>query len=109
MDENNIIDPQFFNHLDYGKLSELKAHRSEITDIYLEVHPGCNYLEEAVDALLEGSKLNQNLSRIKKMVRGIIINDDIARHYYISGTRGGIYSLPIAADATRVHIPQEKA
>lgn len=99
----------FLRHPDGCKLSELKAHRSEITDIYLEVHPGCNYLEEAVDALLEGSKLNQNLSRIKKMVRGIIINDDIARHYYISGTRGGIYSLPIAADATRVRIPQGKA
>lgn len=98
----------FLRHPEGCKLSELKAHRSEITDIYLEVHPGCNYLEEAVDALLEGSKLNQNLSRIKKMVRGIIINDDIARHYYISGTRGGIYSLPIAADATRVRIPQEK-
>lgn len=99
----------FLRHPEGCKLSELKAHRSEITDIYLEVHPGCNYLEEAVDALLEGTKLNQNLSRIKKMVRGIIINDDIARHYYISGTRGGIYSLPIAADATRVRIPQEKA
>lgn len=98
----------FLRHPEGCKLSELKAHRSEITGIYLEVHPGCNYLEEAVDALLEGSKLNQNLSRIKKMVRGIIINDDIARHYYISGTRGGIYSLPIAADATRVRIPQEK-
>lgn len=99
----------FLHHPEGCKLSELKAHRSEITDIYLEVHPGCNYLEEAVDALLESTKLNQNLSRIKKMVRSIIINDDIARHYYISGTRGGIYSLPIAADATRVHLPQEKA
>ena len=54
------------------RLKELSNHRTEFIDIYEEVHPGSNYVEECVDALLQPDKLNQNLSRIKKMVRWLL-------------------------------------
>ncbi|MDY5418397.1 MAG: hypothetical protein SPG92_10660, partial [Sodaliphilus sp.] len=64
-----------------------------------------NYVEESVDALLKPDKLNQNLSRIKKMVRSIIINDDIAHNYFISRDDEGTYRLPIATHPTKIHLP----
>ena len=70
----------FLLHPEGCRLKELSNHRADFIDIYEEVHPGSNYVEECVDALLQPDKLNQNLSRIKKMVRSIIINDDIAHH-----------------------------
>ncbi|MDO4971799.1 MAG: hypothetical protein Q4E41_06875 [Bacteroidales bacterium] len=96
----------FLKHPEGCTLSELTEHRSELITIYEEVHPGCNYLEESVDAMLEKDKINQNLSRIKKMVRSIIINDDIASNYYISGKRNGVYRLPISAHPDKVRLPQ---
>lgn len=96
----------FLKHPEGCTLSELSNHRSELITIYEEVHPGCNYLEESVDAMLENDKINQNLSRIKKMVRSIIINDDIASNYYISGKRNGVYRLPISAHPEKVRLPQ---
>ena len=43
-------------------LKEQSNHRADFIDIYEEVHPGSNYVEESVDALLKPDKLNQNLS-----------------------------------------------
>ena len=95
----------FLLHPEGCRLKELSNHRADFIDIYEEVHPGSNYVEECVDALLQPDKLNQNLSRIKKMVRSIIINDDIAHHYFISRDDEGIYSLPIATHPTKIHLP----
>ena len=96
----------FLKHPEGCRLKDLCNHREELLAIYEEVAPGHNFLEEKVDALLDAGKINQNLSRIKKCVRCIIVNDDIAHHYYISGERNGIYTLPIAADASKVRLPQ---
>ena len=95
----------FLLHPDGCRLKELSKHRADFIDIYEEVHPGSNYVEECVDALLKPDKLNQNLSRIKKMVRSIIINDDIAQHYFISRDDEGTYSLPIAFHPTKIRLP----
>lgn len=56
----------FLLHPEGCRLKELSKHRADFIDIYEEVHPGSNYVEECVDALLQPDKLNQNLSRIKK-------------------------------------------
>ncbi|MGM9868653.1 MAG: hypothetical protein ACI30R_03365 [Sodaliphilus sp.] len=96
----------FLKHPEGCRLKDLCCYREELLTIYEEVAPGHNFLEEKVDALLDAGKINQNLSRIKKCVRCIIVNDDIAHHYYISGERNGIYTLPIAADTTKVRLPQ---
>lgn len=95
----------FLLHPEGCRLKELSNHRADFIDIYEEVHPGSNYVEESVDALLKPDKLNQNLSRIKKMVRSIIINDDIAHHYFISRDDDGTYRLPIATHPTKIHLP----
>ena len=95
----------FLLHPEGCRLKELSKHRADFIDIYEEVHPGSNYVEESVDALLQPDKLNQNLSRIKKMVRSIIINDDIAHHYFISRDDEGTYRLPIATHPTKIHLP----
>lgn len=95
----------FLFHPEGCRLKELSNHRAEFIDIYEEVHPGSNYVEESVDALLKPDKLNQNLSRIKKMVRSIIINDDIAHNYFISRDDDGTYRLPIATHPNKIHLP----
>lgn len=95
----------FLLHPEGCRLKELSKHRADFIDIYEEVHPGSNYVEECVDALLKPDKLNQNLSRIKKMVRSIIINDDIAQHYFISRDDEGTYNLPIASHPTKIRLP----
>ena len=95
----------FLLHPEGCRLKELSSHRADFIDIYEEVHPGSNYVEESVDALLKPDKLNQNLSRIKKMVRSIIINDDIAHNYFISRDDEGTYRLPIATHPTKIHLP----
>ena len=95
----------FLLHPEGCRLKELSNHRADFIDIYEEVHPGSNYVEESVDALLKPDKLNQNLSRIKKMVRSIIINDDIAHNYFISRDDEGTYRLPIAIHPTKIHLP----
>lgn len=95
----------FLFHPEGCRLKELSNHRAEFIDIYEEVHPGSNYVDECVDALLKPDKLNQNLSRIKKMVRSIIINDDIAHNYFISRDDDGTYRLPIASHPAKIHLP----
>lgn len=96
----------FLFHPEGCRLKELSNHRAEFIDIYEEVHPGSNYVEESVDALLKPDKLNQNLSRIKKMVRSIIINDDIAHNYFISRDDDGTYRLPIATHPHKIRLPK---
>ena len=51
----------FLLHPEGCRLKELSNHRADFIDIYEEVHPGSNYVEECVDALLQPDKLNQNL------------------------------------------------
>lgn len=96
----------FLFHPEGCRLKELSNHRADFINIYEEVHPGSNYVEESVDALLKPDKLNQNLSRIKKMVRAIIINDDIAHNYFISRDDDGTYRLPIATHPHKIHLPK---
>ena len=40
------------------------------------------------------------------MVRSIIINDDIAHHYFISRDDDGTYRLPIASHPTKIRLPR---
>lgn len=95
----------FLHHPEGCRLKDLWHYREELLTIYEEVAPGNNYLLESVDALLNGNKINQNLSRIKKCVQSIILNEDIARSYYISGKRNGVYSLPIASHPNKFRLP----
>ena len=39
--------------------------------------------------------LNQNLSRIKRFFKTVIIDDTVARQYYITGKRGQAYSITL--------------
>ncbi|MDO4512128.1 MAG: hypothetical protein Q4B68_09985 [Bacteroidales bacterium] len=98
----------FLAHPEGCKLKDLVKHRDELINIYQEVHPGRNYLEQTVDAMLDSKKLNQNFSRIKSIVRGVIINDDIAKNYYISRGADGVYRLPIATKPDKLRLPQAK-
>ncbi|UKI43252.1 MAG: hypothetical protein L6U16_09145 [Porphyromonadaceae bacterium] len=43
------------------------------------------------------------------MVRSIIINDDIAHHYFISRDDEGTYSLPIATHPAKNPPPQNES
>ncbi len=96
----------FLTHPQGSRLKDLTKHRTEIIGIYEEVHPGCNYVEQCVDALLQPDRLNQNFSRIKKIVRSVILNDDIAASYFISKDAEGNYRLPIAAVPEKIRIPK---
>ena len=96
----------FLMHPEGCRLTDMKTHRAELINIYEEVHPGCTDVQYCVDALLAPDKLNQNISRIKKIVRCVILNEDIASRYYIKGLRGGAYSIDVASSPDLVQLPQ---
>ena len=60
--------------------------------------------DETIDTVMENvlnslsGTLVQNLSRIKRFFKTIILDDEVARNYYIQGKRGETYSISLPRD-----------
>ena len=54
-------------------------------------------IQAAIENLIDSTSgtLNQNLSRIKRFFKTIIMDEDIANKYYISGKRGETYTIAL--------------
>lgn len=89
----------FLLHPEGIKQSDVCDHIDELVSIYGIVKPGAR--EENIKRYVENvcnvgsDALRQNISRIKKAFKDLIPNDDIARNYYISGERNGIYKIEL--------------
>lgn len=87
--------------IELRKLSK-KSFIRELEQIYTLVMPNRDeeLMRASIDRLLDrdNGTLNQHLSRIKRLVKSKILDNDLASQYYISGKRNEPYRIPIAAD-----------
>ncbi len=83
-------------------LKNIDEYRDEIIDIYSMVKPGANEskVEESVNNLCDplGDSLNQMISRANRCIRNVIADKELAKQYFITGTRGGEYSIGLAPE-----------
>ena len=97
----------FLLHPEGIELRCLDEYGAELREIYEIIMPGRD--DEATDSIIANvinplsGTLQQNLSRIKRFFKTVIMDDNTAEQYYITGTRGGSYG--IALPRTLVTIP----
>ena len=89
----------FLKHPEGIELRSISDYRSELQDIYEIIMPSRD--DETIDTVMENvlnplsGTLVQNLSRIKRFFKTIILDDEVARNYYIQGKRGGTYGISL--------------
>ena len=89
----------FLNHPEGIELRNISNYGRELQDIYEIIMPGRD--DDTIDTVM-GNVLNplsgtlvQNLSRIKRFFKTIILDDEVARNYYIQGKRGETYGISL--------------
>ena len=89
----------FLLHPEGIEQNRIDEHRQELEQIYNIIMPVRD--DEATERIISNvlnpltGNLNQNLSRIKRFFRTVIIDDTVARQYYIAGRRGQAYSISL--------------
>ena len=89
----------FLRHSEGIELRNIDNYRDELEQIYDIVMPnrdidsGLDIINNVVNPTT--GTLLQNLSRIKRFVKTIIMDDELAAHYYISGKRGEAYRISL--------------
>ncbi len=87
----------FLLHPEGIELSRMDEHRQELEQIYNIIMPVRD--DEATVRIIDNvvnplsGTLNQNLSRIKRFFKTIIMDDNVACQYYITGKRGEAYNI----------------
>ena len=91
----------FLNHPEGILFKHLPDYRKELTKIYSEVRPWgltdrtLQSIEDVTNPLL--NSINEKCARIKKVFLGVM-EDDMARHYYIDGPRGEAKKISLPRD-----------
>ena len=91
----------FLSHPEGIVLKYLPDYRKELAKIYSEVRPWgltdrtLQSIEDVTNPLL--NSINEKCARIKKVFLGVM-EDDMARHYYIDGPRGEAKKMSLAGD-----------
>lgn len=89
----------FLLHPEGIELSRIDEHRQELEHIYNIIMPvrdddaTVRIIDNVVNPL--SGTLNQNLSRIKRFFKTVIMDDDVASQYYITGKRGEAYRISL--------------
>jgi hypothetical protein len=91
----------FLKHPEGIRLKEISNYKNELTEIYSRISNKSEPIEikKAIIDLTDVSaeSLNQKLSRIKEFFKKNF-TEEIARHYYIDGPRGGIKKINLPPD-----------
>ena len=91
----------YLRHPEGARLKELQAHEEEIRRIYsgLTGRDDPSQIRESVHNLLNpyGNALNVSLSRIKRAFKNVV-DDRVARFYYISGSSGSTRKISLDRD-----------
>ena len=91
----------YLRHPEGARLKELQEHEEEIRRIYsgLTGRDDPQQIRESVHNLLNpyGNALNVSLSRIKRAFRNVV-DDRVARFYYLSGASGETRKIPLDRD-----------
>ena len=91
----------FLNHSEGVLFKYLPDYRKELAKIYSEVRPWgltdrtLQSIEDVTNPLL--NSINEKCARIKKVFLGVM-EDDMARHYYIDGPRGEAKKISLPRD-----------
>jgi uncharacterized protein YoxC len=91
----------FLNHPEGVLFKYLPDYRKELAKIYSEVRPWgltdrtLQSIEDVTNPLL--NSINEKCARIKKVFLGVM-EDDMAKHYYIDGTRGEAKKISLPRD-----------
>ena len=89
-------------------LKNIDEYRNDIYDIYSMVKPGANEkrVKGSIDNLCNpfSDSLNQTISRINRCIRNVIPDEQLAKEYLITGTRGEPYG--IALDPECLELPR---
>lgn len=91
----------FLNHPEGVLFKYLPDYRKELAKIYSEVRPWgltdrtLHSIEDVTNPLL--NSINEKCARIKKVFLGVM-EDDMARHYYIDGLRGEAKKISLPRD-----------
>lgn len=89
----------FLCHPEGIRLIDIDRHRQELQDIYEVIMPqrdddaSTSIIDNVVNPL--SGTLNQNISRIKRFFKTVIMDDAVARQYYITGERGEAYGIAL--------------
>lgn len=89
----------FLRHPEGIELRNIDAHRDELEQIYDIIMPGRDI--DTGDSIIHNvlnplsGTLLQNLSRIKRFVKTVIMDDEVARQYYVAGRRGEAYRIAL--------------
>lgn len=90
----------FLSHPEGIVLKQIANHRKEIEDIYLLIKPGGNddLMKYSIDEICDpmSDSLRQKISKINRIIKGSILNPELADHYLIKGLRGQAYSISLA-------------
>lgn len=88
----------FKNNPDGIVLNQLDGYRDYMLGIYHETGGPLDEvaMEAAIDALCNpfDNSASEKISYIKKAFKDALGSDELARHYYIAGRKGGIYYIP---------------
>ena len=91
----------FLNHPEGVLFKYLPDYRKELTKIYSEVRPWgltdrtLQSIEDVTNPLL--NSINEKCARLKKVFLGVM-EDDMAKHYYIDGPRGEAKKISLPRD-----------
>lgn len=81
------------------ELRNIDQHRDELEQIYDIVMPGrdIDASQDIIDNVMNplSGTLLQNLSRIKRFFKTVIMDDELAANYYITGRRGEAYQITL--------------
>ena len=91
----------FLNHPEGVLFKYLPDYRKELAKIYSEVRPWgltdrtLQSIEDVTNPLL--NSINEKCARIKKVFLGVM-EDDMAKHYYVDGPRGEAKKITLPRD-----------
>ena len=95
----------FLRHPEGIELRNIDHHRDELEQIYDIIMPGrdIDAGQDIIDNVMNplSGTLLQNLSRIKRFFKTVIMDDELASNYYITGKRGEAYRIALPRNLVR--------
>lgn len=96
----------FLHHPEGIELRNINQYRDELEQIYDIIMPsrdidaGQDIIDNVMNPL--SGTLLQNLSRIKRFFKTVIMDDELASNYYISGKRGEAYRIALPRNLVKL-------
>ena len=91
----------YLRHPEGIRFKELADHRDELESIYagLSGRGDVEGMRRSIDDLVSplSNSINEKVSKVKKAIRDVV-DERVARHYYIDGAKGEARRVPLSRD-----------